>query len=147
MNMQQYKYRRKFPYNDTINEESAENLSENKSTLTFTSKGKRRLFQEMSARVMNKTKFSLNSRDWNKSVIKSHDFEEVEKQRLEMRSVKMISEFKCDSTDELIHIEGVSTDSKPKVSDRFIRSFEELPVGFFIFLVNFQSKNLNKRFW
>ena len=37
MDLQQYKYRRNFPYNDTIKEDSAEMLSENKSSVTFTS--------------------------------------------------------------------------------------------------------------
>lgn len=37
MDIQQYKYRRNFPYNNTIKEESAEMLSENKSSVTFTS--------------------------------------------------------------------------------------------------------------
>ena len=37
LDLQQYKYRRNFPYNDTIKEESAEMLSENKSSVTFTS--------------------------------------------------------------------------------------------------------------
>ena len=37
MDLQQYKYRRNFPYNDTIKEDSAEMLSENKSSVTFNS--------------------------------------------------------------------------------------------------------------
>lgn len=35
--MQQYKFKRNFPYNNTIKEDSAEHLSENKSANTFNS--------------------------------------------------------------------------------------------------------------
>jgi hypothetical protein len=37
MDLQQYKYRRNFPYNNTIQEDSDEMLSENKSSVTFNS--------------------------------------------------------------------------------------------------------------
>jgi hypothetical protein len=127
--MQQYKYRRKFPYNNTINEESAEHLSENKSTLTFASnKGNKRLFLDVSGRVVDRTHFSVRGRIINQNVMKSFDFEEKPEMSVGRRSENYISEFKYDSEDEMIQIEDLNNDSKKKLPDRFIKSSEDLPV-------------------
>lgn len=43
--MQQYQYKKKFPFNDTIKETNRENLSDGKSNMTFTSIQHRKNFQ------------------------------------------------------------------------------------------------------
>lgn len=43
--MQQYQYKKKFPFNDTIKETNRENLSDGKSNMTFTSIRHRKNFQ------------------------------------------------------------------------------------------------------
>ena len=106
MNLQQYKYRRNFPYNNTIYEESAEHCSENKSALTFRSKRIGKLFHEVSDKRRPIVRSSIDKHIDKKIIMKSEEFGSSFKNFFKLKSETENKEIKYNSEDETIEIKN-----------------------------------------
>jgi antitoxin component of MazEF toxin-antitoxin module len=126
LDLQQYKYRRNFPYNNTIKEESDEHLSENRSTKTFNSIHPKNLLNQVLMRQVNQIK-SLKSNNkkfvYNKNFIKSNDnFEEADK-FFNMKSEHLIRNFNnSNENEEIIVVEDYGNEFTKQTSERCIKT-------------------------
>ena len=121
MNLQKYKYRRNFPYNNTIQEDSEENLSENRSTNTFTSLRNKRTTNDALQRQIRKMEFLKGNID----IIKESQTEIVieGENAFNMKSEKLIRKFEERHSHEA---SDYNTSSQRRPSERCIRSSDEL---------------------
>lgn len=125
LNLEQYKYRRRYPYNDTIKEESAESLSEMHSLLTAKSR-KQFIFSDVSPKTGHWKKLSMGDRDPQKAFYAlTPRNRQVDNYTL-MKSKTLVS----GDPPEQSQINLVSHFRKKKDADdsrRVIRSFDNLP--------------------
>lgn len=130
MDLQQYKYRRNFPYNDTIKEDSDEMLSENKSSVTFNSalprpKVDHKYFQ-------NKTK-DRHTRSKRQSVFSQQSSSENPSDNFDMKSENLVRNYSNQVDEGHIHIHNfhaeVSSFNKQS-SEKYIKyAHQTEPLG------------------
>ena len=104
MDLQQYKYRRNFPYNDTIKEDSDEMLSENKSSVTFNSAlPKPKIDQKY---FQNKTR-ERQGRSKRQSTYSHQSSSENSPDNFDLKSENIIRNFSNQVNKEHIHIRNL----------------------------------------
>ena len=149
LNLQQYKYRRNFPYNDTIKEDSAENLSENKSTITYNcQKPKGLINQVMMRQIMNfqgEKDFTQGHEVYNKEKMISQEIENDSDKFFNMKSEHLIRNFNDHSqNNEIIYVNNINNNFGKQSSERIIRS--SLPISKKSFKVKYYLKKNLKYF-
>jgi hypothetical protein len=124
LNLQQYKYRRNFPYNDTIKEDSAENLSDNKSSNTFSSMKPKRLINEVMMKQMKKMEFLEGNID----IIKEAEAEIINETDnfYGRKSAQIIRKFDEEEDQECQQNQKSSSRKDRKTSERYIKSSDEM---------------------
>ena len=120
MDLQQYKYRRNFPYNNTIQEDSDEMLSENKSSVTFNS---------MRARARMDPKYFQNHHGMKegpkRKSIFSHQPEEYSPDDFDLKSENFIRNYSNRQDHEHIDIRNLNgevTSFNKRSSEKYIKS-------------------------
>jgi hypothetical protein len=145
--LQQYKYRRRFPYNNTIQEESAENLTENKSTLTFKSRTTKALFHEVRTAKNHSKKFSFDLNPKEESIFRSQDINLKNGNLILMKSETLINDFCIYGDQNIVSKEEQKRNSHLKMSNRYIKSIDDLQVSASIYAKStFFFEFLNSRF-
>jgi hypothetical protein len=127
LDLQQYKYRRNFPYNNTIKEESDENLSENKSTRTFNSIHPKRLLNKVLMRQVNKREYEKTKHMYNKNMIQTFELPKETDKYFNMKSEHIIRNFNTEQiNDDIIHVEDLGNEFGKQASERYIKSSEKM---------------------
>jgi transposase len=126
VNIQQYKYRKNFPFNDTIEEDSEEELSCNKSSNTFNSmKPKRNLMAQVMGRQVQKIGGMQGKGETLQEVETFPGFENDNFYNI--KSENLIRNFKEEVTrNDVQENDGFYEKKVMKVSKRYIKSNEDL---------------------
>lgn len=125
LDLQQYKYRRNFPYNNTINEDSEENLSENRSTRTMGSMQPRNLLNKVLMRQVNKAEYEEAREMYNRNMIKAVETNGNSEKFFNMKSEHLIRKFNEDEEhDDIIQVEDLGNDFGKQASERYIKTSE-----------------------
>lgn len=122
--LEQYEYRRHFPFNNTIREDTAENLSENQSTITLNSLRAKRLMNDTLLRQVRKMEFL----EGNVDIIRESAREAASEAELSLglQSEKLIRNFEAAPERDAFYKAGPGARLREKkVSERCIRSSDE----------------------
>lgn len=126
LNLQQYRYRRKYPYNDTIREESDESLSEVHSLLTAES-GKQFIFSEEFPKARHWKQLSMDERETRTAFLRLTPRDLQVENYVRMKSKTLISENSVER--DTLGLASYFRKKKDKENQtRVIRSFDDLPV-------------------
>ena len=130
LDLQQYKYRRNFPYNNTIKEDSDENLSENRSTRTFNSIHPKRLLNKVLMRQINNLEYEHAKEMFNRNMIQSPELAVDADKFFNRKSEQLIRNFKeTPENDDIIFVEDFGNDFGKQASERYIKSSEKPHLG------------------
>ena len=128
--LQQYKYRRNFPYNDTIKEDSDENLSENRSTRTLNSIHQKGLLQQVLLRQASPSGNGRSEVLFDQTLVSSVEVGPNADAFFQRKSEQLIRNFTdADAHDEVIEVRDLETDFGRQSSEKYIKtSRKELAV-------------------
>ena len=135
LNLQQYKYRRNFPYNDTIKEDSDENLSENKSTITYNGKKSKSLLNKVLMGQIQKMGYQPGKQGnahghevYNQEKMISQEIAVDSDKYFNMKSEHLIRNFNEEpNNDEIIYVEDLANDFGKQASERYIKYGDSMP--------------------
>ena len=125
LDLQQYKYRRNFPYNNTIKEESIEYLSENRSIRNFNSMHPKPLINKVLMNQVQSQKRTNKKYVFEKDFVKSSKITNDENMFFNMKSENVISKVKNEN-DDIIVVEDYGNEFGKQVSERVIKTSDRI---------------------
>jgi hypothetical protein len=126
LDLQQYKYRRNFPYNNTIKEESDEHLSENRSNRTTNSIHPKNLLTQVLMKQVNSLKTNTNKHVFDKNFIKSSKITDNSDKFFNMKSEHLIRNHGNENeNDNIILVEDYGNDFGKQTSERIIKTSDK----------------------